>query len=85
VSDTLTHLAGLPVCVRGRLVQRCAICGARMVDSDGRYILRTKDGSPGPPHWPLGAMVQVRAGSQTEYVVLPDSGKLPEDNCLEFA
>jgi len=56
-----------------------------MVDSDGRYILRTKDGSPGPPHWPLGAMVQVRAGSQTEYVVLPDSGKLPEDNCLEFA
>ncbi len=83
-AETLTHLAGAAVCINGRMIQRCAICGAKLADSSETLFV-TPEGQAAPPAWPTGGMIQVRVGKPTHYKVLPDSGKLTEDNCLDFA
>jgi hypothetical protein len=37
------------------------------------------------PTWETGRLVRVETGNPIRYSVLPDTDKLPEDSCLEFA
>jgi hypothetical protein len=85
-AGTLTHIAGPALNVCGRTVQRCSLCGAKLCDSEGTAAPLNPDGSaPGFPTWPVGRLVQVETGNPTRYSLLPDTDKLPDDSCLEFA
>lgn len=86
MADTLTHIAGVRLDVCGRVVQRCSLCGAKLCDSEGVAMPLNPDGTPPEfPTWPIGRLVQVEAGNPTRYSLLPDSDKLPEDSCIDFA
>lgn len=86
MSDTITHIAGVRLDVRGRVIQRCSLCGAKLCDSEGAMMLVEADGSPPKfPTWETGRLVQVEVGNPTRYSLLPDTDKLPDDSCLEFA
>lgn len=84
--ETITHISGPCLCVSGRTIQRCALCGAKLIDSEGTMSPMREDGTfPTFPSWEPGRLIQVRAGNPTESILLPDSDKLPPDNCLDFA
>lgn len=83
---TLTHIAGVRLDIGGRIVQRCSLCGAKLCDSLNTATPLNPDGScPEFPSWPTGRLVQVEAGNPTRSSLLPDTDKLPEDSCVEFA
>ena len=84
--NTLTHIAGVRLDVCGRVIQRCSLCGAKLCDSEGWHAPLNPDGSaPEFAAFPVGRLVQVETGNPTRYSVLPDTDKLPDDTCLEFA
>jgi len=86
MSDTITHIAGVVLNVCGRTIQRCSLCGAKLCDSLNAAMPLEKDGSaPEFPTWQTGRLIQVEAGNPTRSSVLPDSDKLPEDSCIDFA
>jgi hypothetical protein len=86
MSDTISHIAGVTLNVCGRTVQRCSLCGAKLCDSLNTAAPLNPDGSePVFPTWPTGRLVQVEAGNPTRSSLLPDTDKLPDDSCLEFA
>jgi hypothetical protein len=83
---TLTHIAGVTLNVCGRTIQRCSLCGAKLCDSLGSASPLNPDGTPPTfPTWETGRLVQVEAGNPTRYSLLPDTDKLPDDSCIEFA
>jgi len=69
----------------GRIVQRCAVCGAKLCDSENVAMPITPD-DPNPvfPTFPEGVNVQVEAGNPTRFSVLEDTGMLPADSCVDF-
>ena len=85
-----THIAGLDVLWDGRyLRQRCAWCGATLLDYDLTTI-NVPEGQEGPPAtWPVGALV--RRDGCASYTVDPEpseqGGDLsvpPEDACARL-
>lgn len=86
MSDTITHISGITLTVCGRVIQRCSLCGAKLCDSEGAAMPLNEDGSaPEFATWPTGRLVQVETGNPTRYSLLPDTDKLPDDSCIEFA
>lgn len=86
MADTITHIAGVRLDVCGRVIQRCSLCGAKLCDSEGCAMPLNPDGTvPVFPTWEVGRLVQVDAGNPTRSSLLPDTDRLPEDSCLEFA
>lgn len=84
--DTITHISGIRLDVCGRIIQRCSLCGAKLCDSKNVAMPLNEDGTvPEFPSWPVGRLIQVDAGNPTRSSLLPDSHKLPEDSCVEFA
>jgi len=84
--NTLTHIAGVTLNVCGRTIQRCSLCGAKLCDSlNTAALLNGDDEDPKFPTWQTGRLVQVETGNPTRYSLLPDTDKLPDDSCLEFA
>lgn len=86
MSETLSHVAGVVLTVGDRVIQRCSLCGAKLCDSEG-CMIATSPGEEPPkfPTWEVGRLIQVNAGNPTHFTLLPESEKLPEDTCLEFA
>jgi hypothetical protein len=85
-ADTITHIAGVTLTVCGRKIQRCSLCGAKLCDSENTAMPLNPDGSvPEFPTWPTGRFVQVEAGNPTRSSLLPDSDRLPNDSCIDFA
>lgn len=86
MSETITHISGNTLNVCGRTIQRCSLCGAKLCDSEGTMSPVEQDGSaPVFPTWETGRLIQVTAGNPTQYVLLPDTDKLPDDSCIDFA
>lgn len=85
MSETLTHIAGHVITVNGRVIQRCSLCGAKLFDSK-EYVEETTPGEEASkfPVWEMSRLVQVTAGNPTKYLLLPEAGILPKDNCIEF-
>lgn len=55
----VTHLAGTPVVIEGRVIQRCLICGEKLGDSLGVQIAVEPDGDePTYATWPVGSWVE---------------------------
>lgn len=80
---SITHVAGLPVNVGPQLRQRCAWCGAVLIDYNLEQIA-VPIGQEGPPAtWEVGAMVVVDGNASW---VAEDQGddKLPDDACARI-
>lgn len=80
---SMTHVAGLVVNVSSHLRQRCAWCGAVLIDCDLERIA-VPVGQEGPPAtWEVGALVVVDGNASW---VAEDQGddKLPEDACARL-
>jgi hypothetical protein len=80
--EPVTHIAANDITIGGqRLRQRCAWCGAVLIDYDlTRVAVQVEPGEePQPPGtWPVGALVRVHGGMS---VVLDDTEELPGDAC----
>ena len=78
---TKTHAAGNAVKIKEREIQRCAVCGVKLVDN---VPGKREDGvKPKLPIWPLGALVRIDAdGRQTPVGDVIDDERLPADFCL---
>lgn len=95
------HIAGLPQMWDGRyLRQRCAWCGAVLIDEDLTLIRVSipegktaeqayADGDLAPSTWPVNALV-ARDGHATYLVeaepsaINPQATKVPEDCCMRL-
>lgn len=82
---TTTHIAGPAITVGGRLIQRCSLCGEKLVDSKGVMVPVRPDGQPDRiGTWEVGRLVQVEPGNPTRSSLLPDTDQLPDDTCLDL-
>lgn len=72
---SVTHIAGIVVKVDGRIIQRCGLCGEKLVDSLGCV---TSDGSE-MPTWKEHTFIHID-GNYCE--AREPTQQLPEDNCL---
>lgn len=92
MSDVLTHIAGLDVQVGQHLRQRCAWCGAVLIDADltavavsipeGKTAEQARaDGDLNYPTWKVGALVSRTDGGGVSYVEHSDGDQLPADAC----
>lgn len=85
---TTTHIAGVPVTLSGRdgrVIQRCSLCGEKLVDSKGMAAPLRPDGTAeSMGTWEVCRLVQVEHGNPTRWSLLPESEKLPPDSCLEL-
>ncbi|WP_435109811.1 hypothetical protein [Nocardiopsis synnemataformans] len=79
----LTHIAGLEIQVCHYLRQRCAWCGATLIDYDLARIAVPEGQDPRPATWPAGALVAVD-GSVKWVVDLPKDSPLPADACAQL-
>lgn len=83
--ETVTHIAGVRLTVCGRVIQRCSLCGFKLCDSLRVGIPDDPDGTPGKfPTWEPGRLVRFTLGNPRREVMLPDTGKLPDDSCLSL-
>jgi uncharacterized linocin/CFP29 family protein len=76
----IVHVVGPDIDVHGRIVQRCAVCGAKLCDSLGVMIPEGQEYAV----WPMGRLVEVEAGNPTSTVLLPEQKHLPANSCEEF-
>lgn len=80
---SVTHIAGNRLNIEGRIIQRCALCGAPMCDSLNVALPLNPDGSALEFHtWPVGRQVRVTTGQPTAWHLLEDTEKLVPDSCL---
>lgn len=83
--NSTTHIAGPAITACGRLIQRCSLCGDKMVDSKGMMAPINPDGStPSIGTWEVGRLVRVTTGNPQHWELLPGTDKLPDDSCLEL-
>ena len=77
---SLIHIAGSDVHVNSLLRQRCAWCGATLIDYDLDRIAVPEGQDPTPATWPVGALVAVD-GHASWTVDHEDGDPPPEGAC----
>lgn len=78
---SVTHIAGVHLQVNARLRQRCAWCGATLIDvALDRIAFEADDEDPRPATWPAGELIEVEHGASW---VVPhrDGAELPGNAC----
>lgn len=76
----VTHIAGVDTHINHRLRQRCAWCGALLIDYDLANLAVPVGQDPTPATWPVGGLVLVD-GNMSTAVPHTDGGPLPMDAC----
>jgi hypothetical protein len=76
----ITHIAGLDIQVGPHLRQRCAWCGAVLVDYDLTLTAAPEGQDPRPATWPVGRLVAVD-GPAMWTVEHADGDRLPDGAC----
>lgn len=80
---SVTHIAAPFVIIRGRVIQRCAVCGEKLVDTKGTAMPLRPDGTPDKmPTWGPFELVQVEGNRQSVIRCVDD--KYPADGCIEL-
>jgi hypothetical protein len=86
---TITHIAGIDVTWQGEqgphLRQRCAWCGATLIDVELRNtaVLIVEGQEPLPPAtWTIGALVTIDGNCATSN--MPNGMPLPDDACTRI-
>lgn len=80
MSAGVIHIAGVHVQVGQQLRQRCAWCGAVLLDYDLASIAVPVGQDPTPATWPPGGLVLVD-GSMSATVEHADGASLPDGSC----
>lgn len=89
---SVTHVAGPVVIVAGkydpdtdRIIQRCALCGKKLIDTEGQMAPVKQDGSPPdpPPVWGQKAFVRIDGNRQTR-VGIYTKDEDPDDLCIDL-
>lgn len=80
---TIVHIAGLAATVDARMRQRCAWCGAVLIDYALDRIAVPVGTDPTPATWPAGELVAVD-GHASWIVNHKDGQPLPEDACAKL-
>lgn len=89
MDDSVVHLAGNPVRLGDRIIQRCLICGEKLCDNAGLMFELAEDGTvPNFPIWEVGSLVE-HSGSRWSVVGQTDNpnfeaGCFPERCCIEL-
>lgn len=79
---SVTHLAGPVVGIKGRIIQRCPVCGEKLLDSLNAAMPLNPDGSvPEFPTWDEGSLVEVE-GNRSSVIGEFISDSLPNNFCL---
>ena len=86
------HLAGTPIGLDGRVIQRCLICGFKLCDSEGSAAPPEPDGSvPVFPTWEPADWIEVIEGNPTEFSVFGqsehpqhDASEIPDGCCIDL-
>jgi hypothetical protein len=79
----IVHIVGPDVTVNARLRQRCAWCGAVLVDYALERVMVPEGQDPRPRMWAVGALVEVDGG--TSWVVVHAPGDpLPAGACAQL-
>lgn len=85
---TVTHMAGPPVGIGGRVIQRCLVCGEKLLDSLNTAAPLNPDGTPPVfPTWDEGALVRIEPGNPARHSVVGSfmtTIPLPADFCWEL-
>ena len=76
----IVHFAGIEIQIDAKLRQRCAWCGAMLIDYDLDNIAVPEGQDPTPATWPVGALV-FRDGSLAYTVKLLPDEPLPANAC----
>lgn len=87
MSESTTHLAGPAITICGRVIQRCAICGEKLVDSLNCAMPLKPDGTADTiGTWEPGRLVRVEAGNPAHWILLedPEDMRLPADACIDL-
>jgi hypothetical protein len=88
-----THIAGPSITVSGRVIQRCMVCGLKLVDSLGMVGPIEPDGSaPVVATWRVDDVIEVYDGNPIQYVLLGHgsdesfeySKKVPPNLCIDM-
>lgn len=84
MSEGILHIAGLDVQVSGRMRQRCAWCGALLLDYDLETIA-VPEGQEGLPGiWPFGQLVMVDGNMSVLVEFDAAAGPLPDGACAKL-
>lgn len=68
------HLAGNDVTIEGRVIQRCLICGYKLIDDRPDHTMVPEGMDCGFSTWPVGHLIEVtEMDGMTEYVNLGDT------------
>lgn len=74
------HMAGPVMLIQGRIIQRCAICGTKLVDNAGMEMPLNPDGTyPAVCVWPIKRLIEQE---DNRFSVLPETNETPDDLCL---
>lgn len=76
----MTHIVGMYVRIGDRLRQRCAWCGAVLIDYDLAAMAVPEGQDPTPATWPVGELVRLD-GPVTWKLDHVDGDQLPADAC----
>lgn len=83
---TVTHVAAHPIVLNERVIQRCAICGEKLLDSKNSSIPIGPDGeTPVFPVWTPGSLVEIKGTRSLDIGSFSDESKqLPESLCINL-
>jgi hypothetical protein len=79
----IVHIAGTRVQIDDKLRQRCAWCGAVLIDYDLASLAVPLGQDPTPATWPEGELVLVD-GALSVHVEHVDGDDLPEASCARL-
>lgn len=82
-----THIAGPYICFEGRTIQRCMLCGHKLVDDKNTAVPVNPDGTVDKtPTWAIDSLVRITEGNPTSYVLIQPEheGKAPDDICIHL-
>jgi hypothetical protein len=83
LTETVTHIVGPAIHACDRAVQRCSLCGEKLLDSKGQMAPIGPDGkTPAFLSWPVGRLLRFHPGNPRHEELLPDTDQLPDDSCL---
>ncbi|MGI5223545.1 hypothetical protein [Actinoallomurus sp. CA-142502] len=80
MAEGIVHIAGPDITVGAQLRQRCAWCGAVLLDYDLTRIAVPEGDDPRPGTWPVGALVEVAGNASWERDHV-DGDPLPANAC----
>ncbi len=78
-----THIAGFFVRIEDRLIQRCALCGEKLIDVRLGRVETDVSGEPYPT-WDAGAHVVIDDNNNRMQVHRNPAAGLPADSCLSM-